>query len=200
MKALADAHQLLGINHNASKQEISKAYKELARIYHPDKWISNPERATEEFKKLRDAYDLAMQNCMKDEPAESRNTDKFASSANNSETSWQPQQPTTTSSNAAAWLCPDDTPTFEVAYKREQWYPVNEEISKQLYEAYLAGIPGRYTEPGGNRQYTIDWHNMTQINIDSQRERSIRFRGLPQEANRSIVTGKIRKTVWSLSL
>ena len=35
MKEKAHARQVLGISHNASKKEISKAYKDLARKYRP---------------------------------------------------------------------------------------------------------------------------------------------------------------------
>ena len=107
-----------------------------------------------------------------------------------------------TGSLVAAWLQPDYIPTFEVAYPRPKWYPVNEEISKEMYTAYLANTPGHYTEPltangqGGTREYIVDWEQMIQTNIENGRQRSVRFR--PHKSDdtnqhhRRILTGKMR--------
>ena len=105
-----------------------------------------------------------------------------------------------TGSLVAAWLQPDYIPTFEVAYPGPKWYPVNEEISKEMYTAYLANTPGHYTEPltangqGGTRKYIVDWEQMIQTNIENGRQRSVRFREFQQDDNRRILTGKMRKS------
>ena len=115
-----------------------------------------------------------------EDPTESTNAGQSAASAKRS----------------AAWLQPDYIPMFEVAYPGPKWYPVNEEISKEMYTAYLANIPGHYTEPltangkGGTREYIVDWQQMTQKNTENGRLRSVRFRELQQDDNRRILTGK----------
>ena len=184
MQAVRRAHafDVLGINHNASTKEISKAYKQLALIYHPDKSSCHP--AEEKFKQIREAYEtlLPMQANMgtEEDPPESTNA----------------AQSTTSLKRSAAWLQPDFIPTFEVAYPGSQWHPVNEEISKDMYSAYLANTPGYYIEPltatgkGGTREYTVDWQQMIQKNTENGRLRSVRFRELQQDDNRRILTGK----------
>ena len=113
---LAHACQVLGVSHHASKTEITKAYKELARKHHPDKSPSNQELAAEEFKRIKNAYDILMEAITEDDSTETRNAEQSATSA----------------SNAADWLLPDSIPTLEVAYKKHKWYDVNEETSQKL--------------------------------------------------------------------
>ncbi|MEF8889132.1 MAG: DnaJ domain-containing protein, partial [Desulfohalobiaceae bacterium] len=50
-----DYYQILGVDRNASQEEISKAFKKLARQYHPDLNTDNPE-AEKKFKEINEAY------------------------------------------------------------------------------------------------------------------------------------------------
>ena len=50
-----DYYRTLGVNKNASKDEIKKAFRKLAMKYHPDKNKDNKE-AEEKFKKINEAY------------------------------------------------------------------------------------------------------------------------------------------------
>lgn len=53
----ADYYQTLGVKRDASEDEIRKAYRKLARQYHPDR---NPgdKQAEAKFKEIQDAYDV----------------------------------------------------------------------------------------------------------------------------------------------
>src|SRR3954470_16257640 len=55
--AVKDPYKVLGVDKKASQDEIKKAYRKLARQYHPDK---NPgdQAAEERFKEVQGAYDL----------------------------------------------------------------------------------------------------------------------------------------------
>ena len=50
-----DFYDLLGVSRNADEKEIKKAYRNLARKYHPD--VSKDEKAEEKFKEINEAYD-----------------------------------------------------------------------------------------------------------------------------------------------
>ncbi|MAG47308.1 molecular chaperone DnaJ [archaeon] len=49
-----DYYEILGVNKDSSKEEIKKAYKKLAKKYHPD--LNKEEEASEKFKEISEAY------------------------------------------------------------------------------------------------------------------------------------------------
>jgi len=51
-----DYYQILGVNKNATPDEIKKAYRKLAQKYHPDKAKGDKQAAEEQFKKISEAY------------------------------------------------------------------------------------------------------------------------------------------------
>ncbi|KAK2963480.1 putative Chaperone protein DnaJ [Blattamonas nauphoetae] len=53
-----DYYQVLGVSRDADQEAIKKAYKKLALKWHPDRNRDNKEKATEEFKKIGEAYDV----------------------------------------------------------------------------------------------------------------------------------------------
>ena len=56
---MKDPYSVLGVSPDASDDEIKKAYRELARKYHPDNYHNNPlaDLAQEKMKEINEAYD-----------------------------------------------------------------------------------------------------------------------------------------------
>ena len=59
---MTDPYSVLGVDRNASDEEIKKAYRRLSRKYHPDANINNPrkEEAEAKFKEVQQAYQQIM--------------------------------------------------------------------------------------------------------------------------------------------
>jgi molecular chaperone DnaJ len=55
--AKRDYYEILGINRDASEDEIKKAYRKLAMKFHPDRNPDNP-KAEEQFKEAKSAYEI----------------------------------------------------------------------------------------------------------------------------------------------
>lgn len=60
MKRKRDYYEILGVQKNATKDEIKRAYRKLAKKYHPDMNKDNPKEAEEKFKEISEAYEVLM--------------------------------------------------------------------------------------------------------------------------------------------
>lgn len=70
---LEDYYKILGVEKNASSDDIKKAYRTLAFKYHPDRNPSDKKRAEEKFKKVSEAYAVLS------DPEKRKQYDRFGS-------------------------------------------------------------------------------------------------------------------------
>lgn len=68
-------HRILGVTEDATQEEIHKAYRELARRWHPDRFMDGPERMWAEQKMIdiNSAYNECISRCAPEVPAEKNN-------------------------------------------------------------------------------------------------------------------------------
>ncbi len=66
-----DPYKVLGVDRNATDDEIKKAYRALSRKYHPDANINNPDKEAVEakFKEVQQAYETILRIRKGDDPA-----------------------------------------------------------------------------------------------------------------------------------
>ena len=56
---MTDPYSILGVSRTATDEQVKKAYRDLARKYHPDNYTDNPlaDLAQEKMKQINEAYD-----------------------------------------------------------------------------------------------------------------------------------------------
>ena len=61
---MRNPYEVLGINEGSSKEEIKKAYREMAKKYHPDQYENNPlkDLSEEKMREINEAYDTLMKS------------------------------------------------------------------------------------------------------------------------------------------
>ena len=59
---MKDPYKILNISRDADEEEIKRAYRNLVKKYHPDRYQNSPlaEEASEKMKEINQAYDLIM--------------------------------------------------------------------------------------------------------------------------------------------
>ncbi|MBQ8398815.1 MAG: J domain-containing protein [Clostridia bacterium] len=69
-----DPYKVLGISRDATDEEVKKAYREMARKYHPDNYINSPmsDLAEEKMKEINQAYEEIQKS--RSNPSKGRDT------------------------------------------------------------------------------------------------------------------------------
>ncbi len=124
-----DYYNILGIQKNASNEEIKKAYKKLAIKYHPDKNKGN-KIAEEKFKEINEAYEILSS------PDKKRNYDALGSTNFNSNNDHFERE-----FNSSRFSNFEDLDFFSKIFSGSSRKTTDKEITVNisLYDAYMGG-------------------------------------------------------------
>lgn len=153
-----DPYEILGVSPNATDDEIKRAYRELARKYHPDNYQDNPlaDLAQEKMKQINEAYDLLTKNKTGSESYSSSGSSSGSSSATGSGSSG--------SSSSSSYnririlinnndLSEAESLLFGMPNKDAEWYYLSGEIAyrkgwldeaKRNFQIACSKAPGNY--------------------------------------------------------
>lgn len=73
-----DPYKVLGVDKNATDEEIKSAYRDLAKKFHPDNYVGSPlaDLASEKMKEINEAYDKITN--MRRQKRESQSSDEYS--------------------------------------------------------------------------------------------------------------------------
>ena len=148
-----DPYKVLGVTPQTSDDDVKRAYRELARKYHPDNYVNNPlaDLAETRMKEINEAYDMIM-NERRNPAGGSSGQQQSYGGAYNGQQYGGYQQRTYTGANAE-WFYLTGT-----VYYRKGWYdeaaraytqacqmdPNNAEYQHALQNLHLSGGYGGY--------------------------------------------------------
>lgn len=147
MNKVKDYYKTLGVSKSASKEEIKKAYRDLARKYHPD---LNPDdkKAEDKFKSIQEAYEVLYD----DQKRQQYNT--FGNVNFNNRSGGQ--------GFSGAYNFSGDIPSFEEIFKDVFRFSGQEGRSSDPFSSMFSGFStGRYSQrqpKNTEHNITIDFH------------------------------------------
>ena len=89
-----DYYEVLGIDKNATEADIKRAYRRMARKYHPDLNKEHPKEAEENFKKVNEAYHVLSDADKRAQYDQMGHSTRTIYSSYRMAAAWMPFQPT----------------------------------------------------------------------------------------------------------
>jgi len=147
--AFVDYYKILGVNKSASAEEIRKAYRKLARKYHPD-LNPNDEKAKQKFQEINEANEV-----LKD-PEKREKYDKYGENWKQSEAYEQAQRRSSSRSNPFSQADSGGSYEYTGSFDEGQF----SDFFEEMFGSRFGG--GRQTKFRGQ-----DYHADLQLSLES---------------------------------
>ena len=121
---MKDPYSVLGVSQSASDDEVKKAYRDLARKYHPDNYQNNPlaDLAEEKMKEINEAYDVITKQRSGSYQSTSGSYGSYNAGQNRSYGSQDPNFARVRSLINAGNLSAAEQLLFQIPTKTAEWY------------------------------------------------------------------------------
>lgn len=157
-------YKVLGISEDADTETIKKAYRDLVKKYHPDRYVNNPlsDLASEKLKEINAAYDMLTKN-----PTQSNSYSNSSSSSYNNSNSYSNSSYYTPSYQGARMLIQQRK--FNEAEKMLSGLPQNAEwnylmglicINRGFYDRGITYIQRAVNMEPNNMEYSSTLNSM----------------------------------------
>ena len=121
---MKDPYSVLGVSQSASDDEVKKAYRDLARKYHPDNYQNNPlaDLAEEKMKEINEAYDVITKQRSGSYQSTGSSYGSYNANQNRSYSSQDPNFARVRSLINAGNLSAAEQLLFQIPTKTAEWY------------------------------------------------------------------------------
>lgn len=160
-----DFYAILGVSSNASHKEIKKAFRVLAKKYHPDITKLDPKKAEKIFKKISEAYENLSDPVKRQEYDAKRKSGNYQAKGNGTAYDSQEQQRRQQDQGEASWW---DNVNFDGEAGEYSDNGKNEETAWSKYSRN----GGYHSRKGKKKKF---WHENNYSTSDSKQKKGWRY-------------------------
>jgi molecular chaperone DnaJ len=169
---MANPYEILGVREGASKEEIKRAYRELAKKYHPDQYGANPlkDLAEEKMREVNEAYEYLMKNASNSNSSSSYSSNNYSSKSSNYGQSNNYRQTNSYSSVRSDLQRGNfrgaETTLNSISTKDAEWYYLMGmvHLRKGWYDSARNYVSTAYNMSPTNPEYRDAFHSMNRNN------------------------------------
>lgn len=161
---MQNPYEILGIKEGASQEEIKRAYRELAKKYHPDQYGDNPlkELAEQKMREINEAYDYLSKNAQNNTYSGYSDNTSTSYSSNNYGVDYNSIRADLNNGNVNA----AETKLNSIKSRDAEWFYLmgNVCLRKGWYDNAYNYIQNAYNLNPANPEYRSAFENLSRMN------------------------------------
>lgn len=165
-------YNVLGVNENSADEEVKKAYRDLAKKYHPDNYKDNPlaELASEKMREINEAYDMIVKNKNPSNNTSNNYTGNNTNYNNSANSSVYTQIRNAISVNNIGLA---ETMLYKITNKDAEWYFLNGCIAykKGWFDEAMSNYKTACSMDPNNLEYRTSMQRINNMSFGGQTRR-----------------------------